>query len=501
MKDVKQTLESLCTDLTAEIESLSARIMPAVLHHGLDDIPDEVLARILVQDTSMPLLKRFPYPFHDHHSRDRKLYSKYGKRPEKLGLVNKRFRDVVSSSSECWSMVIERMPRRRIFVNAPVDLRTIRFDHDVEDIGYYQGRIRLLELQYDYIPTGFHEKERMDLSSVKSLIVHGDYRMWIEPDSFSQLCSLSCSYVPWETELQLTHCELDIPITYHVMDYCRRCINDCKCGFNYVRPYVDNGPDYKELIKFLASVPSLRSLSFPFDTESCPDYRDSETITLPNLKYLHIKCDCLCDRFLKALECPILEVMDVFLKRNLNPELQRGSGTISISSFRYPSVTHLTIRGVNNIFVRLSDIHHTFPHLRKLVVDGELTLATDGVLKYGDPTLIIDEEAELQNQGDNSSLSRLESVYLCIPMQKLPRYDSDENQDDDIQASSVTNLAHREFRCWLSSTFRWYKERGAQLRYLKTTRRRLPGEESRRDHRIAKELSTFFPLAKIIVDY
>ena len=124
LKSIRQILDSLCMDVMAEIATLTARIMPAVLHLGLDNIPNELLARILTMDS---------------------CNSNRWERQEELMLVNKRFRDIVSSTPECWSQVRDSNSRRNIFKNAPIDLQ-LTHSTTAEDIEYYEGRIRRLEV-------------------------------------------------------------------------------------------------------------------------------------------------------------------------------------------------------------------------------------------------------------------------------------------------------------------------------------------------------------------
>ena len=171
MKNVKQILDMLCADVKAEIEGLTGRIMPASLHHGLESIPDEMLARVLALDT------------YDSTS---------ATRPEKLRLVSRRFRDVVSSTPECWSKITFKTPRRNIFLDHPVDLEDIRWETK-ESMSYYQGRIRHLDIDTNYSIKD-KDLENLDLSSVKSLVVRGEGVL--STTHFPQLTSLSCPYIP-----------------------------------------------------------------------------------------------------------------------------------------------------------------------------------------------------------------------------------------------------------------------------------------------------------------
>lgn len=85
MKKAREILELLCVDLTIAIADITARIKPAVHHHGLEEIPDEVLADILVRD-SWDYLRR-------------------GIRHKELKRVNKRFWSIISSTPLCSSHV------------------------------------------------------------------------------------------------------------------------------------------------------------------------------------------------------------------------------------------------------------------------------------------------------------------------------------------------------------------------------------------------------------
>lgn len=85
MKRARDILESLCADITTAITDVTARIMPAVLYHGLEELPNDLLTDILVRDSS------------DDYRR--------GYRHKELSHVNKRFYSLILSTPSCWSYV------------------------------------------------------------------------------------------------------------------------------------------------------------------------------------------------------------------------------------------------------------------------------------------------------------------------------------------------------------------------------------------------------------
>lgn len=425
VKKIKRIMESLCTDATAEIATLTKHIMPAVLYHGLDDIPDEMLSRILTLDA---------------------LGSPVATRPEELRLVNKRFQGVVSSTVECWSQVKEGTSRRRIFNNAPVRL-TITQSTTVEDVDFYKERILHLKIN-DLTP--MHEVMSRELPSVRSLSYSCSFYA-LQNWTFPQLTRLECQSIPPPgTFPLLTHCALDLEVSYYVEN-----IDD--------GPIADNVPDYDQLIKFLGSTPLLRSLSFPYDIHT--HYLINGPALLPNLKYLHVRTDGLDGVLLAIVDCPKLEVMEITFDSFY--EYEHGELISDFSNFELPNVKTLIVQGKHGrtevLEIRAMNIHRTFPALQRLVIDGIFQI-TDSRLWREDY--------------EGVSTAFLTSVLFCIPLLIIK-----EAQDN-----------------WssLSSLLGWYREKGVQLESLEVIDK---GRDVSRKSQVSfKELTTLFPSTKIRVN-
>lgn len=440
--------------MAAEIAELNECIMPAVLHHGLDDIPDEVLARVLEVDA---------------HCAESAV------RPEELRLVNKRFEAIVTSTPECWSKVGDDTPRRRIFVDAPVDLDLDQASSFWNDVNYYHKRIRSLKVD---------SRRGLYVSLLEEGIIDSSSLRYLSSSFYPYLTCLTCCDIPPPCDLQLTHYELDSsePITGGHDDNGSRIVKGYEIG---------RGPDYHRLTQFLASMPSLQSLSFPVDTKNYHYRRNS--ITLPHLKKLFIRTNFLSYGFLQALECPNLEVMDVLFD-TFHDRQQRRVIT-STPSFTIPNVKNLTIRHVTLgydleeeffFFVEIFDIHNTFTHLRSLTIDGNFNVS------------LADEQLELElqrNQDGCLSLDRLESVYFHVPMLfERVNYVYDHMGECELPDSLTLHNNWDE----LSRIFLWYEERGARLKYLDVKEWLREGRtKSQLD---VAELSLSFPEARIQVD-
>lgn len=438
MKNVKQTMELLCVDVTAEITTLTRRVWPAILHNGLNDIPDEILSRILTFDA---------------YTRD----NVDNGRPVQLQLVSKRFQSITRTTPGCWSRVDEKTPphRQRMFENLPVDMRISNLDNNTRILDEYRGRIRHLEVNFSRM----HVKEQ-SLPSVRSLVLHG-YRL-IPDLSFPNLTSLTCPFIPPPRAFPfLTHCTLVLPVEY-------------TCRYFGAKYRAEDVPDYEELAGFLSSTPTLQYVSFPIatDPDTMADYENLKPVPLPNLKYLQIKTNCLRGFFLEVLDCPNLEAMDVLLKTFYEEQTEQSkSGTMSSSTFKIPSVTHLTIRGATrpgrkfnadeSLYICLFDIHRTFPRLCDLNIDGEYLI--EGMM------------SGTRSYNVDISLDRLRSVYVYIPIADHP--------------ANWINL---------SLILRLYKKKGAQPRRLEIKGR--PSNERGKKRFTIKDMEALFPTTTIQVD-
>lgn len=441
MKKVKFTLESLYIEVTAEIAALTAAIMPAIRHHGLNDIPDELLSHILTLDVYQ----------HDN-KKARKAYGKTQKnvvpeRPRQLGSVSKRFRSVVFATPGCWSWIDEDTPshRQMMFKELPVDMK-VTLDKNASHLDQYKERIRHLEV---------HGNDRslveLDFPSLNSLVLHGcgeNILNW----SLYQLTSLTCSIIPPPNAFPLlTHCVLDLPYRY---------AEDIGGRLLHLEP------SFEDLANFLLSTSTLQYLSIPIDTRTLYNWTN-KTIPLPNLERLHVKCNRLHKSFLEVFDCPKLKAVDMLLASFASDEpftFREGflDGTLSYKSFNVPSVANLTIQNAGKAFcVQLADIHRTFPRLRRLIVDGDFRVQVS--------------RPNVEDHGDDISLDQLASVYIRVPL--IDRYDN-----------------------WtrLISAFKWYKKKGVKLRHLEV--RDGMREEQMPNQCIFKKMATLFPTTVVRLD-
>lgn len=198
MKRAREIVDSLCADLTTAINDVTERIMPAILHHGLEELPEELLTDILIRDSTSDF------------TRYRELRS-----------VNNLFRSIVSSTPSCWSHVNTRkrgtseMPESPVIRNAslPIDCHLGRLT-PTSTFLLLKDRIRSIEWHFDLYGRRkgtplLYVDGKADLPSVKTLHIPS-----FTPESdfpcgwtFSQLTSLECNgHLPSGPFPCLRHC-------------------------------------------------------------------------------------------------------------------------------------------------------------------------------------------------------------------------------------------------------------------------------------------------------
>lgn len=446
-------MELLCSDLTYAINDITARIMPAVLHQGLEELPDEILTDILVLDSS----------------RNEKRYTC-------LNRVNKRFWSIVSSTPSCSSHMFTHkrdISEMRTFpvvrkVSLPVDC-FLGSATPPSTFLHLMDRIRNFRWlsddphEYDKGKT-FFEDER-DLPSVKTLYI--DNR---DPESrfpckwtFSRLTSLECAtFLPSGPFPCLRHCVLNLEMEYE---------RDPEYIHLYNKWETNSDSDYKTIYEFLGSTPSLETLSFPKNgnTPLGKDDDKPEYIELPKLRKLSLRCSPGADSFLELLRCPRLETLEIDLEAFI-PDHFFSDLFDNMSKWRYNAgtVTNLIITGgiktlriqpdlvvEKTLRICLTDLHITFPHLKRLSIDGNFRVDV--------------KDLRIDDRKDPMALT---SVYFRIPLEE--RWDK------------------------LVKVFEYYKKKKAFLTHVEVMDRKR--DHLRRDHTALKNLSTLFPNINIRVD-
>lgn len=465
MKRARQILELLCADLTTAINDVTARIMPAVLHRGLEELPDEILTDILVRDSD---------------GNDTRY--------KELNLVNKRFHKIVSSTPSCWSLVdtdnldISEMRKFPIIrkVSLPIDCYMSK-ETSIPTFIHLKDRIRSIkwldsrssdntDLTIAFLILAFGDKS--DLPSVKTLQITSS----IPEDvffpykwTFSQLTSLECArFLPSGPFPCLRRCVLNLEMEYK---------NVGKYGW-VTKSY----SDYNAIYKFLEQTTSLESLSFPKNGNTPLGKDDGKPlfITLPKLKRLSLRCGPGKDNFLELLRCPQLETLEVelepFMQENLLPALFDIYDDVHSRPRKWRSnlgtVTNLIITGgTNPMGIHLGEgqksafgkgmkisqwgLHYNFPHLKRLSIDGDIRIRDT-----------------LPREGDMNVPLALTSVYFRIPL--------------------------KDHWGKLEEIFRFYITRKANLKYVEVTD--WNRDPLRQSHTALKSLSALFPNIDIRVD-
>lgn len=455
MKRARDILDSLSADLTTAITDVTSRIMPAVLHCGLEELPNELLADILVRDLC----------------RDRDYRHKQLKR------VNKRFWSIVSSTRAYWWSLVETREQ-----NPPDLCKYPVIRKECLPIDCIMGPLTPL-------PTFLHLKDRIrgmiwnartvddmedlttilgderDLPSVKTLEINYDLLEAPMPLgwTFSGLTSLRCDgLLPSGPFPSLRHCVLDLDIEY-----------DDISPWEFERETYTLR-SYNAIYKLLASTPSLETLSFPkngnlplTDNDGMPKF-----IELPNLKKLSLRCSPGNDNFLKLLRCPRLETLEV----DLEPFVQEHFRALIFGNLgsSFQTVTNLIITGGTNpdgvmlgeldefkrergLMIYFHGIHQDFPQLKRLSIKGNLLFFHK----------VIDDDVV-----EDSGPLALTSVSFHIPL--------------------------KEHWSKIETIFDFYKKRKANLKNVEV--RDWNRSPLRQNHTTLTNLSRLFPTANIRVD-
>lgn len=355
LKKFRLSVESgpLTAALDEEIDAFRTSIMPAVLHYGMKNLPDDVLSDILSRDTC-------EYDFYDEFNPSL---------PRALDLERtcKRFRRLVLSTWECWTRVsnayLHKMSLRRVkfqldkFMNSPIDLvitsseakRTAPLLETVLLTTAYRARIRSLHWSWIFapafpIPRGL-SNARLEFPNLKSMRIASNIWENFPRWSFPQLTYLESSNVPppnWTPLLRAW------------------------------RPYGPYGrrPDihWGCFYPFLETVPRLQSLQLDLIfSYGWIRVIPRNVVSLPELEVLQISLN---DHFHH------LESFYVFPETVKFPKLRTvefsGRGVHNFSSLFAPdseflTVESLTLHGIDSPLI-LDYVHKLFPCLQNLVI-------------------------------------------------------------------------------------------------------------------------------------
>lgn len=268
--------------LNSELENdfvgkCSTKVTSSNIHHGLNDLPDEVLSNILVMDCCSP------------------EYDMKVDRAHDVQLTNRRFRAIISTTPECWSRITRIVSLdKRLRLRGEFDVVIDRNTH-TRLIAKCADRIRSLECMED-TPSGWYSCV-WEFPSLGSLVIHGRglvLRNWILP----HLTRLDCCRVP-------------LPGLFPALQQCK--LEICHRG-KHCSPTLEVFDDEANTANFLATTPLLRSLSLSvYENYSLRGNRHS-TISLPQLRYLGLTAyteDLFSSELLNLLDIPNLECMQV----------------------------------------------------------------------------------------------------------------------------------------------------------------------------------------------
>lgn len=337
-----------------DLEEFTNDLMPAVLHHGIGGLPDEILAMSLSTDA---------------HSMS--TYAELLERSGELQLTCRRFYSVIRSYPNCrsWNHIsnsffgspdkqredpnseehhrlkLTQLERQlRVHSVAPLDLCIHAKDQYLLSylkrlVWPHTDRIRALEWNGCYgMPPGALTAARDDyreFPSVQTLIIRSDN--FFPPWTFPQLTSLECHLIPPPGSFPLLN----------------------RCVFNYINCSVAS-PCCDATARFLVTTPRLQYLEFSRASWSGGCKGINTDILLPDLKALIFGSthSSLCTRIIQSLEHPVLECLEI---RDWFICLSRGQV--------YPSVKTLELT-LEDLYteVVLDQVHRIFPSLQRLAI-------------------------------------------------------------------------------------------------------------------------------------
>lgn len=329
MVSFKNIISELHWEIGHEARKWSKKLTSSYRHYGFNDLPDEIVSDILVRDC-----RDSSYNFEQD-------------RPFRLQRTCKRFKALLDTNPECWSIITSA-------VNLKKHLQMCSTFHVVVDEG---------------TKSEFFKKCVGSLG-MKSLEFWQHYEAprlpkWFKWDwSLPQLTKLESPFVPPPGLFPaLVHCSLRTRFWYDDED------DSEDSDFLTRRKIVaipHNSNDAKTA-QFLATTPLLQSLSLSVsDDRSLGSNRSPTCVSLHHLKYLHLTAYVNHDtdtfsfktRLLKSLTIPNCECMRI----SVIQAGCRGRGAVQCGII-FPFVKTLII---DTSSMHVQCIHSAFPALRHL---------------------------------------------------------------------------------------------------------------------------------------
>ncbi|KAL5507690.1 hypothetical protein ACEPAH_5308 [Sanghuangporus vaninii] len=357
IKNVRDSLESILSNVQQTIQEMGSMVVPPSLHYGLMSLPEEIFMHIVDMACAET---------ENDFGRD-----EMDTLIKQLSLVSWNFRHAAENTISFWTRIDNRYCLRRGFGNriartrnAPlvmhIDLQAAGRNcmRIVTQISLLRDRCQQLDARLPpNAVTGFPLIQFPNLDSVKaSFPYHDESNRWFyDKCIFPNIRSLeSTSAIPSShPRAYLTTVELKAGGSYAV-------------GVHW----------YERLMGFLSCAPSIRSLSLELDICAATESRDLMPVSMPFVTSISIyhrnsfRQGMLqrLHRILASLEMPNILDCDFSLYLTNNRELETALDSMLE---KIPEVTTLTIVAPFNLeAVHLKELIKPFARIKKLALDA-----------------------------------------------------------------------------------------------------------------------------------